>query len=73
MGTEATATAEKTLSSGEALTEILRLTRDNNRMLTELIGFVNEAGEQISSMASSGFGDLLGSLIGGNGGSGNGD
>jgi hypothetical protein len=42
-------------------------------MLTELIGFVNEAGEQISSMASSGFGDLLGSLIGGNGGSGNGD
>jgi hypothetical protein len=67
MGEEKTETAPAALSSGEALAEILRLERANHELLKELVGFVNQAGEQIEQLASQGMGDLIGTFLGGNG------
>lgn len=55
------------MSSGEALAEILKLTRENNSMLREIVSFMNQAGEQIEQIASQGIGELIGGLVGNRG------
>lgn len=61
---EIAAEQAKSMSSGEALAEILRLTRETHEGVQALIGFVNEAGEQINQLAGQGIGELIGSLTG---------
>jgi hypothetical protein len=64
MGEEKTETTPAALSSGEALAEILRLTRENHSMLTDMIGFVNQASEQVEQLVGGGLGDMIGMFTG---------
>lgn len=61
---QTTGEQSQSMSSGEALAEILRLVRGIHEGVEALIGFVNDAGEQINQLAGQGIGELIGSLTG---------
>lgn len=51
------------MTSGEALARILQLCESIDSKLDAIIGFVNEAGEQINQLAGEGLGSIIASMM----------
>lgn len=64
---EETTTETRNLTAAEAISEILVKVDSIDSKLDEIIGFINEAGEQINAIAGQGLGSMLAGVFSQNG------